>query len=43
MRGNRFVSSVYIAAGYEFLVSLDDGVCDECGFLMNVVSGGMIA
>ena len=42
MRGDRFVSFVYIAAGHEFLVSLDDGVGDEFGFLMNVGSGGMV-
>ena len=31
--GDGFVSFVYVAARYEFLVSLDDGIGDEFGFL----------
>ena len=39
----RFISFVYITSGNVHIVSLKDGVCNECCFLMNIVCGGVVS
>ena len=43
MRGDRFVSSIYVSTGYEFKVSLSYGVSYEFSLLVNIVSGSMMS